>query len=114
MGILIDQLQKLFKFRNFRQWSITMPLQVGTHPINFPNILGLYIGRFCNGMFHFFFRVAPNGPNLENLDALSFYSESQIQLRSNMKGWSPFLNEGGDQLLAFLHFNFSEWHRLSP
>lgn len=113
MGILINQLQEFFKFRNFRQWSVNMPLQVGPHPINLPNILGLYIGCFCNRMLHFFFRVSPNGPNLENLDTLAFYSESQIQFWSNMEGWPPFLNEGGDQLLVFLHFNFSECHRLS-
>nr|WP_235200438.1 hypothetical protein [Polycyclovorans algicola] len=111
MFVLSDQRQELLDAANLRNWWIGMPLQIGTHPEDPPELLGLNVGRLCDRMFHGLSgRASPTGANLKDFDALAVDAEGEIKFGANVRSWSALLDESTNNPLKSLGFKLAKSH----
>ena len=110
--IAIYQTQKLRQRFNLGVWVVPMPLEIGSLPIHFPDLLRFYVRRFCYRLFDFLFRIIPKRTNLEYLDALTFDPKSKVQLRTNMGKRTSLFDERPHFLLNLFSFELAQSHLL--
>jgi hypothetical protein len=68
----------LFNGSRFRQWFVTVPLQILALPIQLPYTARSYKGRFSDWNFMHLAITLPHWPNLEYFNALA--SEPKIKI----------------------------------
>lgn len=111
MLVLSYKRQELFDAANSRNGRIGMPLQIGTHPEDPPEFLGLDVGGLCDPMLHGLSGCAfPTGANLKDFDALAVDAEGEIKFRANVWSWSVLLDESTNNLLQSLGLKFAKSH----
>lgn len=109
--VLSYKRQELLDAANSWNWRIGMPLEIGTHPEDPPELLGLDVGSLCDWMLHGLSgRASPTGANLKDLDALTVYAEGQVKFRASIRSWSVLLDESSNNPLQSLGLKFAKSH----
>jgi len=69
--IAVDQIKELFDRAHAGAGPVTVPLQVRSHPVNFPLTAMLDVGGLREAKRRVFARIVPTWPCLQQFDALA-------------------------------------------
>lgn len=108
--ISMNHIEECFERMNFQIRLVPVPLEIPAHPEDFPSIPGSHEGRFGNRGFHLLRLVLPVRPDLEDFDALAADAIANVQLTTNVLGWTTLFKEVGKSLPAPLKFDLREDH----
>ena len=106
----IHDSKKLLDGAWFRFWRVRVPLQITTHPVDFPALRFFDVGSFCHRRLNDRGRLAEVWTNFDNLHALARNANVQIQLRANMDWWTLRFQKLRNGALNFLCFKLTECH----
>jgi len=86
MRIFIQQLEELLDGTYRWHGSIAVPLEIGSLPEHLPHVSSLHEGGLGHGLFDDFGRPFPSRTNLEDLNAVTGDSKTDIELWPDMNG----------------------------
>ena len=109
--VLLDERQKLLDAANSRNRRVRVPLEVGPHPEDPPNLTRLDVSCLCHRALNDLTRRTPPArSNLEDLDALASDPKCQIELWPDVGRRPVLFDESTDNLLKPFHLELAECH----
>ena len=112
--VALGNFQHVLDTVRFRRRIISMPLQVGTLPVNSPVVATLHISGFDYRVLKDLVRTLPHRPDFKDFNALSCDTKRDIKFFAKMGRWPSRLNIRINDFLAAFLFELAECHVQAP
>ena len=110
IGVFVHDFQKSFQGFYLRKRIVTMPLQIGTHPVNIPLVFGADKRGFGIRRSLYYLRISPLWPDLNNIHALPVDFVSHFQFMSYFHRRSYVGNMVAKNSFILCSFGFGKSH----